>query len=220
MEPLPENIVLEIASSINDLVTTTDELIPSGETSSWRSNPMKLAEFTLSRKDPGYVRRAKAVQALEKERIAGASETLKKISSLTGLSLTPEGTGIGSAVYAVKPGDGSAREQAASCQRVLGGWANVAREYATKRYRSNLCNWGMLPFLSDMSFSVGQRIVVAGIRKAVEEGQEEIDALLVGKDEKVQRIKLRLPLSESERPIVLAGSLINFYAEENKKSPQ
>jgi len=216
MPELPENIVLEIASAINDPVTTTDELIPSGETSSWRSNPLKLAEFTLSRKDPGYVGRAKAVQALEKERLAGASETLSRLSKLTGLALSPAETGIGSAIYAVKPGDGSAREQAASCQRVLGGWANIAREYATKRYRSNLCNWGLLPFLSDFSFAVGQRLVIPGIRKAVAEGKEEIDALLVGTDNRAEKVTLKLPLDKAERPIVLAGCLMNFYAEEKK----
>jgi aconitate hydratase len=216
MRPLPENIVLEIASAITDPVTTTDELIPSGETSSWRSNPMKLAEFTLSRKDSGYVGRAKAARALEEERLAGENGALGRLSELTGLDLFPANTGIGSAVYAVKPGDGSAREQAASCQRVLGGWANIAREYATKRYRSNLCNWGILPFLFDTGFVVGQRIVIPGIRKAVAEGKENIEALLIEKDDSVQKIRLKLPLDKMERPILLAGSLINYYAEENK----
>ena len=215
MEMLPENLVLEIASSITDAVTTTDELIPSGETSSWRSNPHKLADFTLSRKDPGYVPRAKAVRALEAERLGGKSALLGELSKLTGLSLLPVNTGIGSAIYAVKPGDGSAREQAASCQKVLGGWANVAREYATKRYRSNLCNWGILPFVSDRTFAVGQKLIVPGVRKAVEEGREDIEALLAGKDNSVEKITLRLPLTASERPIILAGSLINRYAEEN-----
>lgn len=216
MEPLPENIVLVVASSIHDPVTTTDELIPSGETSSWRSNPQKLAEFTLSRKDPGYVGRSKAVRALEAERLAGDSRTLAELSKLTGLGLTPQNTGIGSAIYAVKPGDGSAREQAASCQKVLGGWANIAREYATKRYRSNLCNWGILPLLSEADYAVGQKIVIPGVRKAVEEGREDVAALLVDEGGMVRSIALKLPLSASEKPIVLAGSLINFYGEENK----
>jgi aconitate hydratase len=214
MRKLPENIVLEVASAITDPVTTTDELIPSGETSSWRSNPLKLAEFTLARKDPGYVGRAKSIRALEEERLSGASGVLEELSGLTGLALSPADTGIGSAVYSVKPGDGSAREQAASCQRVLGGWANIAREYATKRYRSNLVNWGILPFLSDDNFEVGQRIVIQGIRKAVAEGKEEIGAVLVDTDRRVREIVLRLPLAEEERPVLLAGSLINFYAEE------
>lgn len=216
MAALPEHIVLEVASSISDPVTTTDELIPSGETSSWRSNPHKLAEFTLSRKDPGYVARAKAVRLKEAERLSGTSDLLGELSELTGLRLTPQNTGIGSAIYAVKPGDGSAREQAASCQKVLGGWANIACEYATKRYRSNLCNWGILPFLSERRFAVGQRIVVEGIRSAVEEGREDIGALLIEPDGSIIKIALKLPLSDSERPILLAGSLINFYAEENR----
>jgi aconitate hydratase len=218
MRPLPENIVLEVASAITDPVTTTDELIPSGETSSWRSNPMKLAEFTLSRKDPGYVGRAKAVRALEEERISGRSETLAELARLTGLNLSPADTGIGSAVCAVKPGDGSAREQAASCQRVLGGMANIAREYATKRYRSNLVNWGILPFLSQESFAVGQKIIIPGIRNAVTEGRDDIDAILVDKNGIAKPITLKLPLSQEERPVMLAGCLINFYAQEKKNS--
>ena len=216
MEPLPENIVLEVVSSITDAVTTTDELIPSGETSSYRSNPYKLAEFTLSRKDPGYVPRAKAVYKLEKQRLAGDGAALTELSKITGFTLTPADTGVGSAVYATKPGDGSAREQAASCQKVLGGWANIAREYATKRYRSNLCNWGILPLLGDAVYTVGQKVVIPGIRTAVTEGKEDISALLVSTDGSVKQISLKLPLSASERPILLAGSLINFYAEENK----
>lgn len=216
MRGLPGNIVLEVASAITDPVTTTDELIPSGETSSWRSNPQKLAEFTLARKDPGYVGRAKSIRSLEEERLSGASDMLEELSRLTGLNLSPADTGIGSAVCAVKPGDGSAREQAASCQRVLGGWANIAREYATKRYRSNLVNWGILPFISDGSFEVGQRIVIPGIRKAVAEGKGNIEALLVDTDHRVRKIALKLPLSNEERPVVLAGCLINYYAQEKK----
>ncbi len=215
-QPLPDNIVLEIASAIDDPVTTTDELIPSGETSSWRSNPHKLAEFTLSRKDPGYVGRSKAVRALEAERLTGNSALLQQLSQLTGIDLNPENTGIGSAIYAVKPGDGSAREQAASCQKVLGGWANIAHEYATKRYRSNLCNWGILPFISDEKFEVGQKIVIAGIRGTVKGTRESVYGILIDINGAVRKIKMKLPLSESERPILLAGSLINFYGEEKK----
>ncbi len=213
MQPLPENLVLEVASAIYDPVTTTDELIPSGETSSYRSNPHKLASFTLSRKDPGYVGRAKAVAALEAERLQGESAWLNDLREQTGLDLQPGSTGIGSAVFALKPGDGSAREQAASCQKVLGGWANIAREYATKRYRSNLCNWGILPLLSAEDFQVGQRLVLMGIRAAVEGGREDITALLIEPDGTRRQVALRLPLSASERPIVLAGCLINHYAE-------
>ncbi len=217
MQPLPENLVLEVAASLKDPVTTTDELIPSGETSSYRSNPYKLAEFTLSRKDPAYVGRSKAVRELEEERLKGESATLTALASLTDLELTPANTGIGSAVYAVKPGDGSAREQAASCQKVLGGWANLAGEYATKRYRSNLCNWGLLPLLTSEPFAVGQRLVLPGIRTAVANGQEDIDALLIEGDT-VRPVRLKLPLSASERPILLAGSLINRYAEERAQT--
>ena len=155
MSPLPDNLILKVVSEIHDPVTTTDELIPSGETSSYRSNPLGLAEFTLSRKDPDYVGLAKEIQKAEKARIAGedpvkANGELQNIVEIIRKQF-PEAdmknTGIGSTIFAVKPGDGSAREQAASCQKVLGGWANIANEYATKRYRSNLINWGMLPFL-------------------------------------------------------------------------
>jgi aconitate hydratase len=212
MEPLTENLVLVVASAITDPVTTTDELIPSGETSSYRSNPEKLSEFALSRKDPGYVGRAKSVRAQERERRSGVSPLLDECGRAAAAALTPKNTGIGSVVFAIKPGDGSAREQAASCQRVLGGWANIAREYATKRYRANLCNWGILPFLSDETFVVGQRIVVPGIREAVAKGVEQIPAIVIAEDGTKRPVTLRLPLSASERPIVLAGSLMNFYA--------
>lgn len=215
MQPLPEHLILEIASHLTDPVTTTDELIPSGETSSYRSNPYKLSEFTLSRKDPGYVERAKAIHLREEERLTGRSETIAKLASLTGLPLTPANTGIGSVVCAVKPGDGSAREQAASCQKVLGGWANVAQEYATKRYRSNLCNWGLLPLLCQEGFEVGQTLVLPNIRAAVASGREAIEALLVASGA-ARPVTLELPLSDSERPILLAGSLINHYAQEKK----
>ena len=190
MEPLPENLLLWVVSVIRDPVTTTDELIPSGETASYRSNPLKLAEFTLSRKDPGYVARAKAVQKLESRRLellagGGATDDLSDaLSSFwTEGKPTPEefrrfitDTGLGSVIFAVKPGDGSAREQAASCQKVLGGQANIALEYATKRYRSNLINWGMLPFTigkeAAAHLAVDDLIFIPGIRKAVQKGIE------------------------------------------------
>lgn len=206
MPVLKDNIVLKMISVINDEVTTTDELIPSGETSSYRSNPFKLAEFTLSRKDPEYVGRAKAVQKLELN-----SEELSEV--LDGLD--KNNTLIGSVIFARKPGDGSAREQAASCQRVLSGAANIAFEYATKRYRSNLINWGMLPFTIDssqnISFENGDYIVIEGIKAAVAEGKEEVTAKLISKQDK-KEFKLQLKaLSKEEREIILSGCLINFY---------
>lgn len=234
MIPLPQNLLLEVASVITDPVTTTDELIPSGETSSYRSNPLKLAEFTLSRKDPGYVGRAKAVQGLEEERrrLFGGTKT----PDVAGTDLEPvlinlvksgfatqeelnrlaEETGLGSVIFAVKPGDGSAREQAASCQKVLGGWANIAVEYATKRYRSNLINWGMLPLLiSDLAavnFEVGDYIYLPGIRQAVISGAEEVKAYVVNSEGR-KELKLTLAnLSSDDRRIILAGCLINYYA--------
>lgn len=223
MQPLPENLLLEAACVIYDPVTTTDELIPSGETSSYRSNPLRLAEFTLSRKDPEYVSRAKSIGAAERARLrylggdAGAAEELEKV--YTGIGdpvLLAHTTGIGSVVAAVKPGDGSAREQAASCQKVLGGWANIASAYATKRYRSNLINWGMLPFTVDdfagLSLKTGDRIFIKGIRAAVEHAESDIKASLYRSSGTEEEIVLRLTdLSENERRIILAGSLINFY---------
>ena len=207
--PLPDNLLLTCCAAIYDPVTTTDELIPSGETSSYRSNPLRLAEFTLSRKCPGYVSSAKAVQAEELKRRAGQDPDF------------PADTGIGSFVMALKPGDGSAREQAASCQRVLGGCANVAEEYATKRYRSNVVNWGMLPFVADdvraWNLHPGDSLYIPGIRALLEGDGEEIEALLLqgGGEEKTQTpVKLRLPgLTREERDIILAGCLINYYAE-------
>jgi len=188
---------------IDDEVTTTDELIPSGETSSYRSNPMKLAEFTLSRKDPGYVGRAKAVLAMEKQRKNG------ELRLFQGISLGH--TKIGSLIYANKPGDGSAREQAASCQKVLGGQANIAREYATKRYRSNLVNWGMLPFIVNQKPDItdGDYIFIEGIRSAIENGNESIIARNITND---TEFELLLPgLTGAERQIILDGCLINNY---------
>lgn len=222
MRSLPDYLVLKVVSEIHDPVTTTDELIPSGETSSFRSNPLGLAEFTLSRKDPAYVGRAKEVQAAEKALEDGAdpvtvlselAEPLKMIREKY-----PEATGdrfgIGSTIFAVKPGDGSAREQAASCQKVLGGWANIANEYATKRYRSNLINWGMLPFLIEegtLPFANGDYLFVPEIRKAVEEKMDSIEAFVV-KDGELKAFTMRLgDLTDDERTIILDGCLINYY---------
>ncbi len=212
---LPENLVLTVCSAIYDAVTTTDELIPSGETSSYRSNPLGLAEFTLSRKDPAYVGRAKEVKALELKRRAGEIDATVT-EALRGFD--PANTGLGSLVMALRPGDGSAREQAASCQRVLGGVANIALEYATKRYRSNVVNWGMLPFiaadLEQLGIAPGDQVVLKGIRTAVVSGKEEVEATLVQNGAE-KSITLRLPnMTEEERDIVLSGCLINYYAQE------
>jgi Aconitase A len=224
MSPLADNILLKVCSKIMDPVTTTDELIPSGETSSFRSNPLGLAEFTLSRRDPEYVGRSKAVDVLEKARVAGDDvlakepeltgifETIKTIPGQEGLDIPA--TEIGSMVYAVKPGDGSAREQAASCQRVIGGLANITKEYATKRYRSNVMNWGMLPFQMDAepdAFDVGDYIFVPGIRKALDDNALENIKAYVIRDGKTAELDLYItPMTENEREIVKAGCLINF----------
>ncbi len=228
MSGLPEHMVLKVVSEIHDPVTTTDELIPSGETSSYRSNPLGLAEFTLSRKDPAYVGRAKEIQKAQKALEAGecpvdAVEELRPVMGaiqktfpeLTfGEGMEPGALGIGSTIFAVKPGDGSAREQAASCQKVLGGWANIANEYATKRYRSNLINWGMLPFLipaGELPFTNGDYIFIPDIRKAVEEKKTQI-AAYVAKDGVLQEFTLGIgELTEDERTIILKGCLINYY---------
>ena len=222
MGALPENLVLQVVSEIHDPVTTTDELIPSGETSSYRSNPLGLAEFTLSRKDPQYVGRAKEIQKAEKERMNGghpcqAVPVLKDVMGEVKKQY-PEAdrknTGFGSTIFAVKPGDGSAREQAASCQKVLGGWANIANEYATKRYRSNLINWGMLPFLiqpGDLPFKNLDYLFVPGIKKAVEDKTEEIKAYVVTPGEGMKEFSLKLgELTDEERQIILKGCLINY----------
>lgn len=222
MIALTENLMLKVASVINDPVTTTDELIPSGETSSYRSNPLGLAEFTLSRKDPEYVGRAKAIQAVERVREAGECmgeadpsmrEAMHKVKE-TFSDVCGKNTGVGSTIFAVKPGDGSAREQAASCQKVLGGWANIAKEYATKRYRSNLINWGMLPFVmeEDYAFSVDDYIFIPGIADAIKNKDAMISAYVVG--DNMKEIKLTLgDLTDDERDIILAGCLINYYKE-------
>ena len=229
MQPLPDHLMLKVCSYITDAVTTTDELIPSGETSSYRSNPHKLAEFTLSRKDPAYVGKAKAVAALEKARLEGAAlDTLgegldKAVATLRAekrfAALSSENCGIGSLVYAHKPGDGSAREQAASCQKVLGGWANIANEYATKRYRSNLINWGMLPFLCKKPEEIanGDWVFVPELRAAVVHKAAAIPAYIV-RGGKMTEILLSLgELTDDERRIILAGCLINFYRQDGEK---
>ena len=212
---LGKNLLMKAVSVLTDPVTTTDELIPSGETSSYRSNPMKLAEFALSRKDPAYVGRAKAVMAEEKTRRETGALPESVLSELGGF-VPAEGTIYGSVVVAVKPGDGSAREQAASCQRVLGGVANIASEYATKRYRSNLINWGMLPFLCEkVSFSVGDYIYIPDVAEAVKSGEERVIAKLISGG-KMRDIVLTLgSLTEDERKIILAGCLINFNKAKN-----
>lgn len=221
MPGLTDNFVLKVVSEIHDPVTTTDELIPSGETSSYRSNPLKLAEFALSRKDPDYVGLAKEVQVAEKAREAGenpadAFSELKPVWDKIAESYpdaNKDNTGVGSTIFAVKPGDGSAREQAASCQKVLGGWANIANEYATKRYRSNLINWGMLPFLipeGELPFKKGDYLFIPDIRRAVEEGRKEIKAYTVGDQMKEFTLGLG-DMTEDEREIILEGCLINYY---------
>ncbi|RDY26963.1 hydratase [Lachnotalea glycerini] len=221
MPGLTDNLLIKVVSEIHDPVTTTDELIPSGETSSYRSNPIGLAEFTLSRKDPEYVGKAKAVQAAEMARRENKSlqEALPEIDVIINKikdnysDVNNINTGIGSVIFAVKPGDGSAREQAASCQRVLGGWANIANEYATKRYRSNLINWGMLPFIiakEELPFQNGDYLFIPEIKKAVEEKQSEMKAYVVGNSLKEFTLKLG-ELTDDERTIILKGCLINFY---------
>ena len=219
MEPLAENILLRVASKIMDEVTTTDELIPSGETSSYRSNPLGLAEFTLSRRDPEYVGRAKAVAALEAERLAGTVPAeLAPVFGALGAAgalggVEPAEVEVGSMIYAVKPGDGSAREQAASCQRVLGGLANITREYATKRYRSNVMNWGMVPFqlAGEPPFEVGDYVYVPGIRSALDGELGDIPAWVVRADGGVEEVSLLIAdMTPEERAIVKAGCLINY----------
>ena len=221
MSALPEYLVLKVVSEIHDPVTTTDELIPSGETSSYRSNPLGLAEFTLSRKDPEYVGRAKEIQKAQKAIEAGncpldAVPELKTVMDAVHTKYPEAGKGnlgVGSTIFAVKPGDGSAREQAASCQKVLGGWANIANSYATKRYRSNLINWGMLPFLIDegeLPFKNGDYLFVPHITEAVKNGAKEVEAYMV-KDEQLHAFTLRLgEMTPEEREIILKGCLINY----------
>lgn len=233
MTALPENLLLRMTAVIHDPVTTTDELIPSGETSSYRSNPLKLAEFTLSRKAPEYVGKAKESQGLEWERrrLLAEGTPNEPLSTALGKLFVPlvekeqptqdevfellSKTGLGSIIFAMKPGDGSAREQAASCQKVLGGWANVAVEYATKRYRSNVINWGMLPFTVSEAevgkFTVDQYLFIPGIRKVVESGADETEAFIINDGNKIP-VQLKLPnLTKDERDVILAGCLMNYY---------
>ena len=216
IDALPDNLILRVAAAIDDAVTTTDELIPSGETSSYRSNPLKLAEFTLSRKCPDYVQRAKKIKAEANEVKHGVlPEEVKFALEKTGLKLMGS-VGMGSVVCAVKPGDGSVREQAASCQRVLGASANIAREYATKRYRSNLINWGMLPLISKDRFEVNDVIIMPDVKTRLI-AQNSFSAYLV-RNGAVKRITLDMDtITLTERDIILAGSLINYYAESAKK---
>ena len=221
MSPLTDNILLKVCSKILDPVTTTDELIPSGETSSFRSNPLGLAEFTLSRRDPEYVGRSKEVDKIEKARVAGEDVTkaepelvkvYEKIHTIAGQEkVLPVETEVGSMIYAVKPGDGSAREQAASCQRVIGGLANITKEYATKRYRSNVMNWGMIPFQmkGEPEFEIGDYIYVPDVRKALDGDMKDIKAYVI--NDEVKEISLYVAdMTEDEKKIVKAGCLINY----------
>ena len=221
MSALPENMLLKVVSEIHDPVTTTDELIPSGETSSYRSNPLGLAEFALSRKDPEYVGRAKEIQKAQKAIESGecAGKAVPEVAEIMGVvkkkfpEASQENMGFGSTIFAVKPGDGSAREQAASCQKVLGGWANIANEYATKRYRSNLINWGMLPFIIDegeLPFHNLDYIFLPGIKKEIEDAKTEFEAYVV-KDGELKPFTLKMgELTDDEREIILKGCLINY----------
>ena len=220
MQPLAENLLVELAAVLHDPVTTTDELIPSGETSSYRSNPLRLAEFTLSRREPAYVGRAKAVAEVEAARLAGENPLqLKSILDKVGNGeALMETTQFGSCVFANKPGDGSAREQAASCQKVLGGFANICYEFATKRYRSNCINWGILPFTIDKEVSFtyenGDCVFVPGIRKAIEDGMEDIPAKVIRADGTVEDLLLHVRgLTADEKEIILDGCLMNYYAK-------
>ena len=220
MVALPQNLIIKVVSEIHDPVTTTDELIPSGETSSYRSNPLGLAEFALSRKDPAYVGKAKEVQKAEKAREAGQcmGEALPELREIMHtiketFDVSKENTGIGSTIFAVKPGDGSAREQAASCQKVLGGWANIANEYATKRYRSNLINWGMLPFIidkGDLPFANDDYIFIPDVQKAITNKSTSFKSYVVNKGMKEFELKMD-ELTDDERQIILDGCLINYY---------
>jgi aconitate hydratase len=229
MLPLSENLLLQVASIIHDPVTTTDELIPSGEASSYRSNPMKLSEFTLSKKDPAYVGRAKAMQEVERKRqllLRSGELDDELVRVFEGVfKERPQSTeeilefwrrtGVGSILFAVKPGDGSAREQAASCQKVLGGQANIAIQYATKRYRSNLINWGMLPFTIESEaegiLAIDDYIYIPGIRQAVKNGETKVQSYVMKPLGQIPLLLKLENLSKDERDIILAGCLINYY---------
>ena len=216
MDSLNENLMLKICSVITDEVTTTDELIPSGETSSYRSNPLKLAGFALSRKDPKYVERAKSIKDISDEKII--AELLKKINGIENCEAVGlNSVSFGSVIFANKPGDGSAREQAASCQKILGGMANIAREYATKRYRSNLINWGMIPFIyqsDDLPFELESFIFIPEIKSAIENKNPSVKAYIINSDNAVKEIRLNIPeFTDDERDIILSGCLINYYRQ-------
>jgi len=216
---LTEDLLVRVCSYITDPVTTTDELIPSGETSSYRSNPERLSEFALSRRDPEYVGRSKVLRQFDRDRRAGKgipAEVAKVYDALekAGFQVDREGTDIGSTIYANCPGDGSAREQAASCQRVMGASANLARSYATKRYRSNCINWGMVPFLCEEpeAFELGDYVFVPGVREAVLEAKDNFPAYVVKADGTIKEIRLSLGgLTADERQIIIDGCLINYY---------
>ena len=221
MQPLADNLLVELAAVLRDDVTTTDELIPSGETSSFRSNPLRLAEFTLSRREPAYVGRAKAAAELEAERLSGRTPAklqtlLDRASGLEGV--TAANTQFGSCVFANKPGDGSAREQAASCQKVLGGFANICYSFATKRYRSNCVNWGILPFTldegTDFPYEAGDYLLVPEIREKILRGKEDFPAKVLKADGGTEDILLHVRgLTPEEREIILDGCLMNYYAK-------
>jgi aconitate hydratase len=224
MYPLSENMLLELAAVIHDPVTTTDELIPSGETSSYRSNPLKLATFALSRREPMYVKRSQLVQQLDRQRREGKvdEKIIKALEKVTdNAAQAAKVTSFGSCVFANRPGDGSAREQAASCQKVLGGDANICYEYATKRYKSNCINWGIVPFTiskdTPFEYNVGDFVFVKGVREAIKKGQEQIPAKVISGQE-VKDITLFVKnLTPDEKTIILEGCLMNYYAALNKK---
>jgi aconitate hydratase len=218
MKELSDDLLVKVVSEIHDPVTTTDELIPSGETSSFRSNPLGLAEFTLSRRDPSYVGKAKAVRDLSDEVKAEVENVAKAFDSkYADMAGRVSKAGLGSTIFAVKPGDGSAREQAASCQKVLGGWANIANEYATKRYRSNLINWGMLPFIykdgdKNLPFANDDYVFIPNVKKMITDKLSTTKAYAIKKDGTVTEFELTMgDLTDDERKIILAGCLINYY---------
>ncbi len=231
MIALQEDVLLKVASVIGDPVTTTDELIPSGDAATYRSNPRRMADYTLSRRDPEYVPAAKEIQALEEERRAFAkgeiaeysqelAELVKTINPQADVEEFLKTTGFGSAVYAVKPGDGSAREQAASCQRVLGGLANITVEYATKRYRSNLVNWGIIPFTADPAvineLDRNDYIYIPEMRSKFLNGEKTVTAKVIGENKEKEIELLFADVTEEEREVILEGSLINFYAKQKE----
>jgi aconitate hydratase len=225
MYALKDNLLVELAAVIHAPVTTTDELIPSGETSSYRSNPLRLSEFALSRRVPEYVGRSKAIKAVEQERIDGKkpAKLMNALAKVGDAEKLIDTTSTGSAIFANKPGDGSAREQAASCQKVLGGYANICYEYATKRYRSNCINWGILPFTLDadakFDYEDGDMVFVPGVREAVEKGIEKMAGKVIRKTGAVEDITLYIKgLTADEKEILIDGCLMNYYAEQNRKN--